>query len=81
MIIQSAGFIDDKLIASKNSLNFAYALYLHLRHLGNSETVIREYIKRWLVFSLLTARYSGSVESVLDEDIKQIQEKGIRKVI
>jgi hypothetical protein len=30
-----------------------------------------------LIFSLLTARYSGSVESVLDEDIKQIQEKGI----
>lgn len=77
MIIQSAGFIDSKLIASKNSLNFAYALYLHLRNLGNSETEIQKYIKRWLVFSLLTARYSGSVESVLDEDIKQIQEKGI----
>lgn len=77
MIIQSAGFIDTKLIASKNSLNFAYALYLHLRSLGISETEIQKFIKRWLVFSLLTARYSGSVESVLDEDIKQIAEKGI----
>ncbi|MCO6148949.1 DUF262 domain-containing protein [Flavobacterium sp. NRK1] len=77
MIVQSAGFIDSKLIASRNSLNFAYALYLHLRFLRMPETEIQKYIKRWLVFSLLTARYSGSVESVLDDDIKQINEKGI----
>ena len=31
MTIRSAGFISPKMIGSKNTLNFAYALYLRLR--------------------------------------------------
>ncbi|MBD0777764.1 DUF262 domain-containing protein [Maribacter sp. ANRC-HE7] len=77
MIIKSAGFISQKLISSKNSLNFAYALYLKLRSLGMPEAEIQHYVKRWLVMSLLIGRYSGSSESTIDEDIKQINEKGI----
>jgi|TARA_R110000744_G_scaffold295735_2_gene405764 uncharacterized protein with ParB-like and HNH nuclease domain len=77
MIIKSAGFISQKLISSKNSLNFTYALYLKLRAKGMPEAEIQHYIKRWLVMSLLIGRYSGSSESMIDEDIKQINEKGI----
>ena len=32
-------------------------------------------MRRWLVFSILTGRYSGSPESVFDFDIKQISQK------
>lgn len=78
MIIKSAGFISQKLISSKNSLNFSYALYLKLRALGVPEAEIQHYVKRWLTMSLLIGRYSGSSESTIDEDIKQINEKGVK---
>ena len=77
MLVQSIGFINNKLISSKNSLNFSYALYLKLRDEGMPESEVQHYVKRWLVLSLLIGRYSGSSESMIDEDIKQINEKGI----
>ncbi|GAA4242830.1 GmrSD restriction endonuclease domain-containing protein [Winogradskyella damuponensis] len=78
MLVKSAGLISQKLIASKNSLNFSYALYLKLRNERMPESEIQHYVKRWLVMSLLIGRYSGSVESMIDEDIKQINEKGVK---
>jgi len=77
MLVQSTGLINSKLISSKNSLNFSYALYLKLRKEGMAETEVQHYVKRWLIMSLLIGRYSGSSESMIDEDIKQINEKGI----
>jgi len=78
MLIQSAGFIHQKLISSKNSLNFAYVLYLKLRKQdAMADPAIQHFVTRWLVMSLLTGRYSGSSESYIDDDIKQIAEKGI----
>lgn len=78
MLVKSAGLISQKLISSKNSLNFSYALYLKLRHDSMPESEIQHYVKRWLVMSLLISRYSGSSESMIDEDIKQINEKGVK---
>ena len=77
MIIKSTGLISKKLISSQNSLNFAYALYLKLREDGMGEAEVQGYVKRWLVMSMFIGRYSGSAESKIDEDIKQINEKGI----
>lgn len=76
-LIQSAGFINRKLISSKGSLNFAYALYLNLRSKGMDEPHIQNLVKRWFVLSILTGRYSGSSESAIERDSKQILEKGI----
>src|SRR5690606_4253350 len=77
MIIKSTGLISDKLISSKNSLNFSYSLYLKLRNDGMPETEVQYYVKRWLIMSLLIGRYSGSAESRIDEDIKKVNEKGV----
>jgi hypothetical protein len=77
MILKSTGLISRKLISSQNSLNFSYALYLKLRDQGMSEPEIQGYVKRWLILSIFIGRYSGSAESRIDEDIKQINEKGI----
>lgn len=77
MIIKSTGLISKKLISSQNSLNFAYALYLKLREDGMGEAESQGYVKRWMVMSMFIGRYSGSAESRIDEDIKQINEKGI----
>jgi hypothetical protein len=77
MLVKSTGLINHKLISSKNSLNFSYALYLLLRENGSPEAEIQHYVKRWLIMSLLIGRYSGSSESMIDEDIKQVNEKGV----
>lgn len=76
MIVKSAGFISPKLIRSQNAINFAYIVYLKLKELGVNSVAIESYVRRWLVYSILTGRYSsGSPESVFDFDIKQISTK------
>ena len=75
MIVKSAGFISPKLIRSKNALNFAYILYLKLKDQGVPDVLIGSYVPKWLVYSMLTGRYSGSPESVFDYDIRQIAQK------
>lgn len=81
MLVDSAGLIRPRLIVAKNSLNFAYALYLKLKDEGYAEPDIQKYVKRWLVFSLLKGRYSGSAESWIDQDIKQINERKIENYL
>ena len=75
MIIKSAGFISPKLIRSQNAINFAYIVYLKLKELGVNSISIESYVRRWLVYSILTGRYSGSPESAFDFDVKQISQK------
>lgn len=81
MIIKSAGFISPKLIRSQNVINFAYILYLKLKELGINSVAIESYVRRWLVYSILTGRYSGSPESAFDFDIKQISNKPIDDIL
>ena len=76
-LLHSAGFIHAKLLTSKTSINVSYALYLKLRKEGMPETECQHYVKRWLWLTYLIGRYSGSAESFIDDDIKQIDEKGI----
>ena len=72
MIIKSSGIIDSTLIRSQNVLNFAYVLYLTLKSKGVQPNKIENLVRRWLVLSILTGRYSGSPESAFDYDIKRI---------
>jgi len=81
IILQSAGVVDSKLINSQNVLNFAYIVYLKLRKNRMANNLIEKYTKKWLVLSILTERYSGSSESTMDKDIKDINKNGIKKVI
>jgi hypothetical protein len=75
MIVKSAGFISPKLIRSQNALNFAYIVYLKLKRTWRKFCCIESYVRKWLVYSILTGRYSGSPESTFDFDIKQISQK------
>lgn len=79
MIIKSSGFIDQDLISSQNTLNFAYILYLKLRDEGMDDAMIARYVQRWFIMSILTGRYSGSPESRFDFDIKNISKLGVEK--
>ncbi len=81
MIIKSAGFISPKLIRSQNAINFAYIIYLKLKDIGVNAVNIETYVRRWLVYSILTGRYSGSPESAFDYDIKQISNKSFDQIL
>ena len=76
MILRSAGFVDSSMIRSRNTVNFAYILYLTLRAQGADAVVIETLVRRWFVMSILTARYTGSPETAFDVDIRSIDEQG-----
>jgi len=77
MIVKSDGFIDYDFIQSQNALNFAYVLYLRLKELKMNSSKIEKLVRKWFVMSLLTERYSGSSDSTLDADVKNITIDGI----
>jgi len=81
MIVRSAGFIDSSMLRSQNILNFAYIVYLSLRDQNVEATEIETTVRRWLVMSILTRRYSGSAESAFDLDIRRIDEIGVTKYL
>lgn len=81
MIIRSAGFIDSKLIRSRNALNFAYVIYLKLKERGENSVAIESFVRRWFVYTILTGRYSGSPESTFDFDIKQISNRSFSEYL
>ena len=73
MIVRSTGIISPSMIRSQNVLNFGYALYLLLRAKREDSVIIEKVVRRWMVLSILTGRYSGSPESAFDYDIKRFQ--------
>lgn len=77
MILRSAGFITSSLIGGQNSVNFAYILYLRARAEALPADDIEHIVRRWFVMSMLTGRYSGTPESQIDLDIRQIETRGV----
>lgn len=75
--LRSAGFVSSSIMSSKGAVNFAYNLYLTLREDSSiPATDVKRWVQRWYVMSVLTGRYSGSSESVMDRDIRRIAEQG-----
>ncbi len=78
MILRSAGFITNELIASHNAVNFAYIIYLRAREEEIPSDEIEHLVRRWYAMSILTDRYTGSADTAFDRDISQIESYGIR---
>lgn len=74
MIVRSTGIIDSSLVRSQNVLNFGYTLFLSLREKNVESAIIERLVRKWIVLSILTGRYSGSPESAFDYDIKRFTE-------
>ena len=74
MILKSAGIIDESLVRSQNVLNFGYILFLFLREKGISPDKIESLVRRWVVMSIITQRYTSSPESQFDLDIRRLNE-------
>lgn len=77
--IKSAGFKSEKLLNSQVTLDFAYTLYLLLKNNGDvSRAEVQHCIQRWFVFTTLTGRYTGSPETQMDRDLRDIGTKGFK---
>lgn len=75
--LRSAGFISPAIIGSKGAVNFAYNLYLMLKEDSSiPSTDVKRWVQRWYVMSVLTGRYSGSSESIMDRDMRGIADRG-----
>jgi len=81
LILKSAGFISSSLISGNNATNMAYIIYLHGRKNKIPTNQLNGLVRQWFVMSLLTQRYSGSVESEFDRDIKQINVVGLENYV
>lgn len=81
MILRSAGFVSSRLMGGRNAVNFAYILYLRSKEEDLPSGVIERIVRQWYAMSLLSGRYSGSPETAIDVDIRQIQEQGIEKYV
>lgn len=74
MILKSAGIIDEDLVRSQNVLNFGYILYLLLREKEIAPDKIETLVRRWVIMSIITQRYTSSPESQFDLDIRRLNE-------
>ena len=78
LILKSAGFVHPSLITSKNAISFAYVIYQTLKKQGVPPAEIERAVRRWFVMSVLTQRYSGSSETIFDDDVRQIDSQGFQ---
>lgn len=77
MILRSAGFISSDLIGGRNAVNFAYILYLRGRDEKMPAADLERLVRRWYAMAILTGRYGGSPETAFDQDIRQIDARGL----
>lgn len=77
MILRSAGFVTSDLIGGRNAVNFAYILYLRGRAENVSPADLERVVRKWYAMSILRGRYTGSPETAIDLDIRQIEAHGL----
>ena len=76
-IVCSTGFIESDMIntkSTKNTLNFAYAVYLKLCDMDILQSDKESFVRKWFVMIMLTARYSDSADITFASDLKSIAE-------
>lgn len=80
-IIRSAGFIRPDLITSKMNVNYTYVIYLWMRKQGLPNNLIEQLVRRWFVFSVLTSRYTSSIETQIAQDLSRMRDLGAQQFI
>lgn len=73
--LQRAGYVSQGMISSQNALLFAYTFFLiGKRDYGVDHHILRNTIARWFFATALTSRYSGSFESVMEQDLARLRD-------
>lgn len=73
--VKRAGFRSGDMLTSSNNFLYCYLFFLIGREefkVGQNE--LREVIARWFFMSSLTGRYTGSPETILEADLRRIDE-------
>jgi hypothetical protein len=74
-VLEYAGFRNSQMILSMNAALMSYALFLIGRRQFNlSVQDLRTLIGKWFFFINITGRYSGSGETVMEEDLHRIKD-------
>lgn len=69
-----AGYRSSEMISSQTAVMYAYAIYLIGKlQCDVSHHVLHRLIARWFVMSSLTGRYSGSSETIMEEDLNRLR--------
>ena len=70
-----AGYRAAWMITSQNALLYSYVLYLVGKHnFGVDGYALRGVIARWFFMSALTGRYTGSFETVMEQDLNRLRD-------
>lgn len=73
--LADAGYIRSDLVSAENAVPLTYTLYLIGKHRFNiNALMLRRIIKRWFFMATLTKLYSGSFESVFEQELSKIDE-------
>ncbi len=80
-IIHSSGFITEKMISSKVAFFVCYCIYLFGKEYKIDYKELETSIAKWFVMSLISQRYTGSFESQVEDDLKNIQKENFLNFI
>ena len=73
--VRQAGYVSDQMISSVNALLYAYAFFLiGKRDYQVDHHELRSIIAKWFFMSALTGRYSGSFESIMEQDLNRLRD-------
>jgi hypothetical protein len=73
-VLEQAGYRNPQMITSMNAVLITYSFFLIGREDFNvGITDLKNLIARWFFFINLTGRYSGSAESIMEEDLNRIK--------
>jgi len=76
-VLMRAGFRSEKMISSQNALLYSYALFLIAKRDFRIDSFqLRDTMARWFYMAALTGRYTGSPESMMEQDLAGL--RGIR---
>ncbi|MHB0965418.1 MAG: GmrSD restriction endonuclease domain-containing protein [Bellilinea sp.] len=70
-----AGFVSEQVISSQTAILYAYVFYLIGKYdYAIDHAKLREIIAKWFFMISLTSRYSGSFESLMEQDLNRLKE-------
>jgi len=73
--IRKAGYVSKDMISSANALLYSYALFLIGKYdYGVDHHTLRSIISRWFFMITITSRYSGSSESIMEQDLNRFRD-------
>jgi hypothetical protein len=74
--VRRAGFVSSSLIASRGAIINSYSFYVRGKRASVPKHELDSLVSRWLFATLLTARYSTSSETIFEQDLGRVIERG-----